>query len=94
MYATIAYMNTHLVPALREIETLFRPFTHRKLKLHGRIIMAPAAQHCVANGIPTPQMEQYYRVRAENEPALILTEGLAIDTPTAASHHQGFPHCE
>lgn len=84
MYATIAYMNTHLVPALREIETLFRPFTHRKLQLHGRIIMAPAAQHSVANGIPTPQMEQYYRVRAENEPALILTEGLAIDTPTAA----------
>ena len=77
-------MNHPLVPALRDIEILFRPFAHRKLKLKGRIVMAPSGgQTESAGSIPTA-VEQYYRLRAEHDIALIITEPLAIDDPAAA----------
>ncbi len=76
-------MNTPLVPALREIEILFRPFRHRKLQLAGRIVLTPEAhssEHC---GIPTEKTEQFYRLRAAHDSALIITEPLAIDDAAA-----------
>lgn len=72
-------MNSPLLPALRDIEILFRPFIHRKLPLRGRIVLTPLN----TLGAPHQQMAQYYRAHAEHHPALIITEGLAIDDSAA-----------
>ena len=77
-------MNNHLVPALRDIEILFRPFAHRKLQLKGRIVMAPASGQIATGGSIPPAIEQYYRLRAEHDIALIISEPLATDDPAAA----------
>lgn len=70
---------------LRDIETLFRPFRHRKLELPTRVVMAPMSRNFASNGIPAPEMALYYRRRAEHELGLIITEGAAIDDPAAAA---------
>ena len=73
-------MKSTLLPAIRDIEILFRPFNHRKIQLKGRIVMAPG--HDAAP--PHPRQEQYYKLRAEHDIALIISEPLAIDDPAAA----------
>ena len=75
-------MNTLHQLILREVEILFRPFTHRKIKLPTRIVMA---QEHAPWGLLPQGMVQYYRHRAENEVGLILTAPVAIDDPAAAT---------
>lgn len=78
-------MDTRTTLALRDIEILFSPFLHRKINLATRVVMAPMTRNFAADGIPTAEMAQYYRRRAENELGLIITEGAAIDDPAAAA---------
>ena len=78
-------MNNPLVPALRDIEILFRPFRHRKLQLNGRIVLAAKPLSMAHKGVPSVQMEQFYQQRASHDLALIITEPLAIDDAAAAA---------
>ena len=78
-------MNNPLVPALRDIEILFRPFRHRKLQLNGRIVLAAKALNLAHKGVPSVQMEQFYQQRASHDLALIITEPLAIDDAAATA---------
>lgn len=78
-------MNNPLVPALRDIEILFRPFRHRKLQLNGRVVLAASALNMAHKGAPSVQMEQFYQQRASHDLALIITEPLAIDDAASAA---------
>lgn len=78
-------MNTTTALARRDIELLFSPFLHRKIRLNTRLVMAPMSRYFATRGLPTPEMANYYRRRAENELGLIITEGTVIDDPAAAA---------
>lgn len=69
---------------VREVETLFNPFNSRKIKLSSRVVMAPMIRNLAPDGVPTPEMAMYYRLRAERDVGLIITEPSAIDDPAAA----------
>ncbi len=75
---------------IRDIETLFRPFVHRKLRLPTRLVMAPMTRGFAPDGIPTAEMAHYYGRRARHELGLIITEGCIINDP-AASADSGYP---
>lgn len=77
-------MHTSESLSLRDIELLFRPFRHRKLDLPTRIIMAPMTRSFAMDGVPTRDMAQYYRRRAEQGLGMIITEGTLIDDPAAS----------
>lgn len=71
--------------SLREVDTLFTPFIHRKLQLPTRLVMAPVPRLFAQNGIPTPEMLMYYKRRAANMMGLIITEPVAVNDPAAAA---------
>jgi 2,4-dienoyl-CoA reductase-like NADH-dependent reductase (Old Yellow Enzyme family) len=73
------------------VQPLFNPFTLGKLKLQNRIVMAPMTRAFSPNGIPGPNVAQYYRRRAENGVGLIITEGTVINHPSSADH-PNVPH--
>ncbi len=77
---------------LRDIDTLFRPFRHRKLHLPTRLVMAPMTRGFAPGGIPTPEMAKYYERRAHGELGLIITEGTMVNEPSASadSHYPEF----
>lgn len=77
--------------SLREIDELFRPFLHRKLSLSSRLVMAPLPRLYAQDGVPTPEMLQYYRRRAAHLLGLIITEPVAVNDP-AASADPGMAH--
>ncbi len=70
---------------LRDIETLFRPFHHRKLTLPTRLVMAPMTRGFAPGGIPTPHMAHYYERRACEGLGLIITEGTIINEASASA---------
>lgn len=74
----------HLLPALREIEVLFRPFLHRKMQLSSRIVMAPVERLLAPGGVPTSEMLRYYVRRAQHGVGLILSEPVYVDEPAAS----------
>ena len=78
-------MDTRTALTLRDVEILFTPFLHRKINLPTRVVMAPMTRRFAADGIPPPDMAEYYRRRAENDLGLIITEGTVIDDPAAAA---------
>ncbi|WP_134685778.1 NADH:flavin oxidoreductase [Brevibacillus migulae] len=67
------------------IQALFQPFANGKMTLSNRIVMAPMTRQFAPNGIPGPDVADYYRRRAENGVGLIVTEGTAIDHPDASN---------
>lgn len=75
-------MNTLHQLILREVEILFRPFSHRKIALPTRIVMA---QEHAPYLLDTQELLQYYRHRAAHEVGLILTAPAVINDPAAAS---------
>lgn len=70
---------------------LFKPFEGGRLKLDNRIVMAPMTRSFSPDGIPGPNVAEYYRRRAENGVGLIITEGTLINHPAAGADH-GVPH--
>ncbi|MFD1953179.1 NADH:flavin oxidoreductase [Paenibacillus thailandensis] len=66
------------------VQPLFTPLSIGKLTLPNRIVMAPMTRSFSPNGMPGPDVAQYYRRRAENGVGLIITEGTVIDHPSSA----------
>lgn len=66
------------------VQPLFKPFSIGKLTLPNRIVMAPMTRSFSPNGMPGPNVAQYYRRRAENGVGLIITEGTVINHPSSA----------
>tara|TARA_R110001592_G_scaffold1874_35_gene11601 strand:+ start:5525 stop:6622 length:1098 start_codon:yes stop_codon:yes gene_type:complete len=69
---------------------LFTPFEIGKLKLANRTVMAPMTRGFSPNGIPTDDVAEYYRKRAEGGVGLIITEGTLINHP-AATDNTSYP---
>ncbi|WP_442880903.1 oxidoreductase, partial [Brevundimonas sp.] len=65
------------------VETLFRPFQVKSLKMPNRIVMAPMTRSFSPGGIPTSDVAGYYRRRAEGGVGLIVTEGTVVERPAA-----------
>lgn len=67
-------------------ELLFTPLQVGKLSLPNRIVMAPMTRVYSPDGVPGSNVAAYYRRRAEGGVGLIVTEGTAINHPSAVSH--------
>ncbi|MCK8672834.1 NADH:flavin oxidoreductase [Rhodococcus sp. NPDC003382] len=70
----------------RTLSPLFRPLTVRSLELPNRIVMSPMTRSHSPGGVPGPDVAEYYRRRAAGGTGLIVTEGVAIDHPTAVDN--------
>lgn len=69
---------------------LFTPFELGTLKLANRTVMAPMTRGFSPNGIPSDDVVEYYRKRAEGGVGLIITEGTLINHP-AATDNTSYP---
>lgn len=72
-------MSTHE----SSITDLSTPFATNNLSLSNRIVMAPMTRGQSSRNIPTPEVAQYYRRRAESGAGLIITECTFINHPVA-----------
>ncbi|MDR6197750.1 NADH:flavin oxidoreductase [Siphonobacter sp. SORGH_AS_0500] len=79
------------ITEIEKLETLFRPFELKSLRLRNRIAMAPMTRAFSPGGVPTEDVANYYRRRAEGEVGLIISEGTVIDRP-ASSNEPNVPH--
>ena len=70
---------------------LFEPFTLRNLTLPNRVVMAPMTRNFSPDGIPGPNVADYYSRRAEANVGLILSEGTVVNRPEAAND-ANIPH--
>ncbi|PCI78558.1 MAG: 12-oxophytodienoate reductase [SAR86 cluster bacterium] len=66
-------------------DVLFKPFSHPKLHLPNRIVMAPMTRQFSPDGIPDGNVERYYRKRAEGGVGLIITEGTTVNHRASSS---------
>ena len=65
-------------------DPLFAPLRlNERMTLKNRIVMAPMTRNRSPDGVPGPDVAAYYRRRAENDVALIVTEGVAVAHPAA-----------
>ncbi|PQP81178.1 12-oxophytodienoate reductase [Paenibacillus sp. PCH8] len=64
---------------------LFQPFTSDKLTLSNRIVMAPMTRGFSPEGVPGPEVAEYYRRRAAGGVGLIITEGTGVGHPSSVS---------
>lgn len=67
------------------VETLFRPFCCKSLRLKNRVVMAPMNRGFAENGVPSVGMAAYYRRRAQGGVGLILSEATVVGRPAAAN---------
>jgi 2,4-dienoyl-CoA reductase-like NADH-dependent reductase (Old Yellow Enzyme family) len=67
------------------LDKLFSPFQLKSLKLPNRIVMAPMTRSFSPHGVPTPQVAEYYRRRAEAAVGLIVSEGTVVNRPSASN---------
>ncbi|NLV78837.1 MAG: 12-oxophytodienoate reductase [Rhodococcus sp.] len=75
----------------RTLSPIFRPLTVRSLELRNRIVMSPMTRSHSPDGVPGADVAEYYRRRAAGGTGLIVTEGVAIDHPTAVDNPK-VPH--
>ena len=73
------------------LDSLFRPFQYKTLKLPNRIVMAPMTRSFSPNGVPTAEVAAYYRRRAAAAVGLIVSEGTVVNRP-ASSNDPNVPH--
>ena len=66
-------------------DALFEPFTINGMTIDNRIVMAPMTRGFSPNGVPTKDVANYYRARAEGGVGLIVTEGTTINHPSASA---------
>lgn len=62
---------------------LFTPFVSPRLSLPNRIVMCPMTRQASPQGVPGADVASYYARRAAADVGLIVTEGIAIDHPSA-----------
>lgn len=79
-------MKTPLFPAIRETEILFRPFIHRKLELHGRVVLTPQVFSSPTVSITNAHAALQFRRHAESESALLITESIAVGDSAATKN--------
>lgn len=65
---------------------LFSAFEIRSLTLPNRIVMSPMTRSYSPEGVPGNDVAEYYRRRAEGGTGLVITEGVAIDHPSAVDN--------
>ncbi|WP_020109194.1 NADH:flavin oxidoreductase [Nocardia sp. 348MFTsu5.1] len=65
---------------------IFEPLTIRSLELANRIVMSPMTRSSSPAGIPGPDVARYYTRRAQGGTGLVVTEGVAIDHPSAVDN--------
>lgn len=70
---------------------LFRPFSHPKLNLKNRVVMAPMTRNASPGNVPGENVVEYYRRRAAGGTGLIITEGTCVDH-IAASGYPDVPY--
>jgi 2,4-dienoyl-CoA reductase-like NADH-dependent reductase (Old Yellow Enzyme family) len=73
------------------ISPLFSPLALGRLRLRNRVVMAPMTRGRCPSGVPTDEVVEYYRRRAEGEVGLIITEGVGVDHPAALGYYQQGP---
>lgn len=66
-----------------DLDILFSPCTVGGLELPNRFVMSPMTRRRALNGVPLPEVADYYRRRVEGGVGLIITEGVGISHPTA-----------
>ncbi len=67
------------------LDSLFRPFQCKTLKLPNRVVMAPMTRSFSPNGIPTEKVAEYYQRRAAAAVGLIVSEGTVIERPASSN---------
>jgi len=67
------------------LDSLFRPFQCKTLKLPNRIVMAPMTRSFSPNGVPTEQVAAYYQRRAAAAVGLIVSEGTVVNRPASSN---------
>ena len=65
------------------VETLFRPFEFKGLKLPNRVVMAPMTRSKSPGGVATADVAAYYARRARADVGLIITEGTGVARPVS-----------
>ena len=70
------------------VAPLFTPFTSPKLSLKNRWAMAPMTRMRSPGGVPGADVADYYRRRAENDVALLITEGTVVNHAAANGYPQ------
>lgn len=64
-------------------DILFSPLQIRGTTLPNRIVMSPMTRGFSPGGVPSDEVAAYYERRAKGGAGLIVTEGVAVDTPAA-----------
>ena len=67
------------------LDSLFSPFQFKSLKLPNRVVMAPMTRSFSPDGVPTPQVTEYYKRRAAAAVGLIISEGTVVNRPSASN---------
>ena len=65
---------------------LFETYNLKGLNLRNRIVMAPMTRNQSPGGIPTEEVAQYYKRRAEAEVGLIITEGIEVSHKASSAY--------
>ncbi len=65
------------------LDPLFQPLTLRGATLRNRFVMSPMTRGFSPEGVPGPDVADYYRRRAEGDVGLIITEGVGVDDPAS-----------
>ncbi|MFT5816239.1 MAG: 2,4-dienoyl-CoA reductase-like NADH-dependent reductase (Old Yellow Enzyme family), partial [Psychroserpens sp.] len=84
---TKAVINT-LTNTVNSAAKLFQPCSIGGLTLKNRTVMAPMTRTFSPNYIPTDEVAQYYRRRAEGNVGLIITEGTFISHKAANGYER------
>jgi 2,4-dienoyl-CoA reductase-like NADH-dependent reductase (Old Yellow Enzyme family) len=64
-------------------EILFEPMEIKGLRLASRLVMPAMTRAMSPNGVPSPELADYYCRRIQGGMGLVITEGTAIDHPAA-----------
>lgn len=65
--------------------TVFEPVTICGIPLRNRVVMSPMTRSCSPDGVPGPNVAEYYRRRAAGGTGLIITEGTWIPHSSASN---------
>lgn len=76
-------MNT-VTTSLRD--ALFQPLRVRSLQVPNRLVMSPMTRSHSPGGVPGEDVAAYYARRAAGGTGLVVTEGVAIDHPSACDN--------
>lgn len=75
--------STATGPEIGDGDPLFQPLTVNGVTLPNRLVMSPMTRGFSPDGVIPETAAEYYGRRADHGIGLIVTEGVAIDSPTA-----------